>query len=128
MPHFVVTKIQNALNDHGKAVKGAKVHICGVSYKRDIDDVRESPALDIIHLLRRRGAEVTFSDPHVELIRVDHETLYAHSEDAIKSADCVVIVTDHSAFDYAAMVKNSRLIVDTRNALKGFKSDNIVRL
>ena len=128
MPHFVVTKIQNALNDHGKAAKGARVHICGVAYKRDIEDVRESPALDIIHLLKKRGAEVTFSDPHVDQIRLDNETLFAKDIDAIKTADCVVIVTDHSAFDYGSMVKDATLIVDTRNALKGFKSDNIVRL
>jgi len=128
MPHFVANKVQNALNDRGKATKGAKIHILGVSYKRDIDDVRESPALDIIHLLRRRGAEITFSDPHVPQIRLEGETMCAKNGDAYKAADCVVIVTDHSAFDYQAIVKDAKLIVDTRNALKGAKADNIVRL
>ncbi len=71
MPHFVVDKIQNALNDHSKALKGSKVHVLGVAYKRDIDDVRESPALDIIHLLEKRGALVSYSDPFVPKLRAD---------------------------------------------------------
>src|SRR5579863_7723468 len=128
MPHFVVTKVQNALNDIGKPVKGSKIHIYGVSYKRDIEDVRESPALDIIHLLQKRGALISFSDPHVAQIRLEDETLLAEDAAALQGADCVVIVTDHSAFDYKALVDAANLIVDTRNALKGFKSDNIVRL
>src|SRR5580658_1393485 len=128
MPHFVVTKVQNALNDIGKPVKGSKIHIYGVSYKRDIEDVRESPALDIIHLLQKRGALISFSDPHVAEIRLEDETLLAENAAALNTADCVVIVTDHSAFDYKALVDRANLIVDTRNALKGFKSDKIVRL
>jgi UDP-N-acetyl-D-glucosamine dehydrogenase len=128
MPHFVVTKVQNALNDVGKPVKGSNVHIYGVSYKRDIDDVRESPALDIIHLLQKRGAFISFSDPHVSEIRLQDETLLAVDAAALQTADCVVIVTDHSAFDYKALVDKAKLIVDTRNALTGFESDKIVRL
>src|SRR5271154_987861 len=103
MPHFVVTKVQNALNDVGKALKGSKIHICGVSYKRDIEDVRESPALDIIHLLKKRGATISFSDPHVPEIRLEDATLLAQDTAALKTADCVVIVTDHAAFDYKAL-------------------------
>jgi len=128
MPHFVVNKVQNALNDVGKAVKGSKIHIYGVSYKRDIDDVRESPALDIIHLLQKRGASITFSDPYVSQIRLEDETMLAEDNVAHECADCVVIVTDHTAFDYRDLVEKATLIVDTRNALKGFKSDKIVRL
>jgi UDP-N-acetyl-D-glucosamine dehydrogenase len=128
MPHFVVNKVQNALNDVGKPVKGSKIHIYGVSYKRDIEDVRESPALDVIHLLKKRGAVVSFSDPHVSQIRLEDETLLAEENGRFRTADCVVIVTDHSAFDYKALVEEAKLIVDTRNALKGFKSDKIVRL
>ena len=128
MPHFVVNKVQNALNDIGKPVKGSKIHIYGVSYKRDIDDVRESPALDIIHLLQKRGASVSFSDPHVAEIRLEDETMLRENSAAMSTADCVVIVTDHSTFDYKALVDQANLIVDTRNALKGFKSDKIVRL
>ncbi len=128
MPHFVVTKVQNALNDVGKPLKNSKIHIYGVAYKRDIEDVRESPALDIIHLLQKRGAIISFSDPHVPEIRLEDETLLAQDASALKAADCVVIVTDHSAFDYKALVAQASVIVDTRNALKGFKSDKIVRL
>ncbi len=129
MPHFVVDKIQNALNDHSKPLKGSHVHILGVAYKRNIDDVRESPALDIILLLERRGARVTYSDPFVPSVRLDHHELIA--EDALSmssSADCVVVVTDHAAFDYAAIVERAPLIVDTRNALKNHPSAKVVRL
>ncbi len=131
MPHFVVDKIQNALNDHGKALKGSRVHVLGVAYKRDIDDVRESPALDIIHLLGKRGAKVTYSDPFVPKLRADGVVPEMTSADAVKSAaaaDCAVIVTDHRAFDYASIIAKSKLIVDTRNALKGHRSKKIVRL
>jgi UDP-N-acetyl-D-glucosamine dehydrogenase len=129
MPHFVLDKVQNALNDHSKPLKGSRVHIIGVAYKRNIDDVRESPALDIIHLLGRRGALVTYSDPYVPKIRVDHEELESQPflETAAK-ADCSVIVTDHADFDYAGLIEKSKLIVDTRNALKQFSSEKIVRL
>ncbi len=129
MPHFVVDKVQNALNDQGKAVKGSHIHIAGVAYKRNIDDMRESPALDVILLLRKRGARVTFSDPYVPRLKFDG--LELESEDLIASAsaaDCVVIVTDHSKFDYRELVASSNLVVDTRNALKGMESPKIVRL
>jgi UDP-N-acetyl-D-glucosamine dehydrogenase len=129
MPHFVVDKIQNALNDHAKPLRNSKVHVMGVAYKRDIDDVRESPALDIMHLLSRRGARVTYSDPRIPELRLDGSSLRAiEAAEAAGSADCVVIVTDHSDFDYASLVEQSRLIVDTRNALKRFRSEKIVRL
>ena len=129
MPHFVVDKIQNALNDQAKPLKGSHVHILGVAYKRDIDDVRESPALDIILLLERRGALVTYSDPYVPHVKLDGRELSA--QDALSSAaqaDCTVIVTDHSSFDYAGLVQCARLIVDTRNALKNYPSPKVVRL
>ena len=131
MPHFVVDKIQNALNDHAKPLKGSHVHVLGVAYKRDIDDVRESPALDIIHLLGKRGAKVTFSDPFVEHLRADGVVPAMDSIDplaASTAADCVVIVTDHKKFDYPKIVEGAKLIVDTRNALKGNTSPKIVRL
>jgi UDP-N-acetyl-D-glucosamine dehydrogenase len=129
MPHFVVDKIQNALNEHTKPLKGSRVHILGVAYKRDIDDVRESPALDIIHLLGQHGALVSYSDPFVPKLSTDGISLEAVSVEAgTRDADCVVIVTDHKAFDYSNVVKQARLIVDTRNALKGQVSDKIVRL
>lgn len=129
MPDFVVEKIQSALNDVTKPVRGSRIHIVGTAYKRDIDDVRESPALDIVLLLQRMGAEISFSDPHVNKIQIDGA--YVHAKDmfpAAEEADCVVIVTDHSNVDYRSLVDRAKLIVDTRNALKGFRSAKIVRL
>jgi UDP-N-acetyl-D-glucosamine dehydrogenase len=129
MPHFVVDKVQNALNDRSKPLRGSHVHIMGVAYKKDIDDLRESPALDVIHLLRRRGARVTYSDPYIAHLAVDGLDLCAEpAEKMAAAADCVVITTNHSAFDYRALLEASHLIVDTRNALKGVSSGKIVRL
>ena len=131
MPHFVVDKIQNALNDHSKPLKGSKVHLLGVAYKRDIDDVRESPALDILHLLDKRGAVLSYSDPYVPKLQADGvvpEMCSMDAETAAAASDCVVIVTDHKSFDYGKILEKARLIVDTRNALKGRKSAKIVRL
>ncbi len=129
MPEFVVEKIQNALNDDAKPLRNSHVHILGVAYKRDIDDVRESPALDIIALLERRGARVTYTDRFVKKIRKDGGDL--NSVDlfpAVEEADCCVIVTDHTGVDYVAIVDKAKLIVDTRNALKGKHSPKVVRL
>ena len=128
MPHFVVDKVQNALNDAGKPVKGSKIHVMGVAYKRDIQDMREWPALDVMLLLERRGGVVTYSDPHVPSIQLGSLHLKAEPESAAGDADCVVIITDHRAFDYRGLVERARLIVDTRNALKGVVSGKIVRL
>jgi UDP-N-acetyl-D-glucosamine dehydrogenase len=128
MPHFVVEKVQNALNEVRKPVKGSKILILGAAYKRDIDDVRESPALDIMHLLRNRGAEISYVDPHVPELKLENDTLRSCGIDAVAGADCVVIVTDHSRFDYQALVRDASLIVDTRNALKGVKSAKVFRL
>jgi UDP-N-acetyl-D-glucosamine dehydrogenase len=129
MPHYVVDKIQNALNENGKALKGARVHVLGVAYKRNIDDVRESPALDVMHLLSQRHAIISYSDPHVPSLKSDTLELCAQPvEEAVAAADCVVIITDHAAFDYRWLLETAKLIVDTRNALKGLASPKIVRL
>jgi UDP-N-acetyl-D-glucosamine dehydrogenase len=128
MPHFVVDKIQNALNDTAKPLRGSRIHVMGVAYKRDIDDLRESPALDILVLLQRRGAVLSYSDPFVPSLRLDGLQLSAIPQQEAAAADCVVIVTDHSAFDYQALVERARLIVDSRNALREFHSEKIVRL
>jgi len=128
MPHFVVDKIQNALNDHGKPVKGSHVHILGVAYKKNIEDVRESPALDIMMLLKRRGARLTYSDPHVPTLQLEGEQLKSEDAGLAAQADCTVVVTDHSTFDYPKIAEQAKLIVDTRNALKGISSGKIVRL
>ena len=129
MPEFVVEKVQHALNDATKPVRGSHIHILGAAYKRDIDDVRESPALDIILLLQRMGANVTFSDPHVASIRINDKALQSQQMlPSVEAADCVVIVTDHTGIDYQTVVDRAKLIVDTRNALKGYRSEKIVRL
>ncbi len=128
MPHFVVDKIQNALNDAGKPVKGSRIHILGVAYKKDIEDMRESPALDVMLLLQRRGALVSYSDPYVPRLQLDGVDLQAQPESAADAADCAAILTDHSVFDYRRLAAGARLIVDTRNALKGVNSPHIVRL
>jgi UDP-N-acetyl-D-glucosamine dehydrogenase len=129
MPHFAVDKVQKALNDVAKPVRNSRIHVLGVAYKKDIDDVRESPALDIILLLQRMGGIVTYSDPYVPVLKVDGDNLLSLPvETACEQADCVVIVTNHSDFDYATVMERSKLIVDTRNALKGFPSPKVVRL
>jgi UDP-N-acetyl-D-glucosamine dehydrogenase len=134
MPVYVVDKVMHALNDDSKALRGSNVAVLGVAYKRDVDDVRESPALDIIHLLKERGANVTYHDPYVPSVRLD-DPHGEHKADAkveysveltvdwLKSADCVVIVTDHTSFDWSWVVSNSRLIVDTRNATNNLRTN-----
>lgn len=130
MPAYVVTRITDALNKKGKPVKGSKILIMGIAYKKDVSDTRESPALDIITMLEEKGAEISFSDPYNEMIKIG-DRLYRSvklTPEYLKKMDCVVIVTDHSAFDYKMIFENSSLIFDTRNALKRFKGDNIVKL
>ncbi|HEY59774.1 MAG TPA: nucleotide sugar dehydrogenase [Anaerolineae bacterium] len=132
MPRFTVGKVQDALNEQRKPLKGSKVLIIGVAYKPDIDDLRESPALDIIHLLREKGAKVSYHDPYFH--QIIHEGLKMNSisdiNAGVKTADCVVIVTNHSSYDYAAILKAATLIVDTRNALSevGNGSPKVVKL
>jgi len=123
MPHHVVDKIVDALNVHGKAVNGAGILVLGVAYKRDIDDVRESPALDVMALLMKKGGRVTYHDPYVPLIAGSHwpggvdMLSVALTPEAMATADCVVILTDHRTFDIPEIVTHSRLVVDTRNAI-----------
>jgi UDP-N-acetyl-D-glucosamine dehydrogenase len=128
MPRYVVSRIQDALNDQAKPLRNSRIHIVGVAYKRDIDDVRESPALDVIHLLLQRGASVSFTDPFVREVRLDSTTLQSTSLDAAASSDCTVIITDHRSIDYDALVRSAPLILDTRNALKGRTEPHILRL
>ena len=129
MPHFVVDKVQNALNDAGKALRGAQVHVLGVAYKRNIADVRESPALDMMLLLERKGAQVTYSDPYVPCLQLYDRNLKSCDPLAMAArADCVLVATDHTAVDYAAVLERARLIVDTRNVFKNEVSDKVIRL
>jgi UDP-N-acetyl-D-glucosamine dehydrogenase len=111
-------------------LNGATVLILGVSYKRDVDDVRESPALEIIELLKKKGASVTFSDPHVDLLKDGELEMKGVplTRDVLKSADMVVIVTDHKKFDYKLIVEHSSILLDTRNATKGMKSAKIIKI
>ncbi|MBS1874235.1 MAG: nucleotide sugar dehydrogenase [Acidobacteria bacterium] len=129
MPHFVVDKVQDALNNAAKPVNGSHIHVAGVAYKKNIDDVRESPALDVILLLEKLGAKVSYSDPFIPSIKLDGRDMQGvELLGAAAAADCVVIVTDHTTFDYQALLDASKLIVDTRNAMKTLKSPKIVRL
>jgi len=131
MPEHVVRLVVDALNEHSKSAKGSRILVLGVAYKRDIDDVRESPALDIIRLLQARGAEVDYADPYVPSVS---ESLAAamYSVDGVPGIcagyDCVVVCTDHTEFDWAAIIDAAPLIIDTRNVTAGREDPHIVRL
>ncbi len=130
MPYFVLEQVTSALNERGKSVKAARVLVLGVAYKRDIDDLRESPSLTIIELLREKGANVAYNDPYFPSVgRGRHYDLNMSSTPLqdLGSYDAVVIVTDHSNYDYRAIVEQAQLVVDTRNATKGIDAPNIVR-
>ncbi len=121
MPAYVVQKVVDALNDAGKPVKNANLLILGVSYKRDIDDVRESPAFDIIKLLREKGGKISYHDPYVSTFQHDGEVMQSVelTEKMLAQQDCVVIVTDHTCIDYRWVANHCKLIMDSRNATKG---------
>jgi UDP-N-acetyl-D-glucosamine dehydrogenase len=130
MPYYVVDATAAALNEHRKPLKGSRVLVLGMAYKRDIDDLRESPSLTIIELLQRRGALVDYNDPFFPAVgRGRHYDLHMKSTplDKIGEYDCVMIVTDHSSYDYTAIVREAQLVVDTRNATRGIDSPKIVR-
>jgi len=132
MPRFVVSKAQDALNDHKKAINGSQILVLGAAYKPDIDDLRESPALDVIHLLKQKGAVVSYHDPRITTIKHDSWSLKSVTDlkKAMREADLVVIVTNHSTYDYKAILADAKLILDTRNALGDAGRDNpkVVRL
>ena len=130
MPYFVIDRIAVALNEHAKAIKGSKVLVLGLAYKPDVDDLRKSPSLTIIELLREKGDTVACNDPYFPT--VGHGRHYALNmtntllDDSIEY-DAIVIVTDHSSYDYHAIVEQSRLVLDTRNATRSIESAKIVR-
>ncbi len=129
MPYHVVTSVGSALNRHKKALNGSKVLVLGVAYKRDIDDLRESPSLAIIEELQKQGADVAYNDPYFPKVgrgRKYNLQMTCTPLDNLAQFDCVLIVTDHSDYDYAAIVEQSRLVVDTRNATRGIKSEKVV--
>ena len=132
MPRYVVGKIQDALNRYKKPLNGSKVLVLGVAYKPNINDLRESPALDVIHLLQEKGAVVSYSDPYVPALDVDSIQLTSEKDlpSAVEKADCVAIITNHSKFDYNMILEKAQLIFDARNALKelGKNSVKVVKL
>jgi UDP-N-acetyl-D-glucosamine dehydrogenase len=130
MPHYVVDRVAEVLNGNERAVKGSRLLVLGVAYKGDIDDFRESPALDVITELQRRGAVVDYHDPYIPAFKTDHLEMKSVplSAENLKAADCVIITTAHRSLDYDAIVKSSRAIFDTRNVLKGRSGDHIFRL
>jgi UDP-N-acetyl-D-glucosamine dehydrogenase len=130
MPYHVVDSLVGALNEHGKALKGSKILVLGLAYKKDIDDLRESPSLTLIEVLRKRGADVSYNDPFFPTVgRGRHYQLNMTCTplENLGSYDCVLIATDHSDYDYARIVRESRLVVDTRNATSGQDQTNVVR-
>lgn len=131
MPYYVVTKVMEALNQKGASMKGSSILVLGVAYKKDVDDMRESPSMELIRILKDKGAKVAYNDPHIP-VAVSHRKHFKmrstpFTKDSLKKYDCVLIATNHSAYDYNLIVKNSRLVVDTRNATAGIKSGNLVK-
>ena len=126
MPRYALSRVQDALNEAGKAIKGSTFLVLGVAYKPDIDDLRESPALDMIGLLEQKGGRVAYHDPYIPAIRQDGYSLESvpDLQAAVRSSDCVVIITNHSSYDYRAILESAVLIVDTRNALGDLGRNN----
>ena len=130
MPYHVIESVAKALNRHKKALNGSRVLILGVAYKKDIDDLRESPALTIIELLQKEGAEVIYNDPYIPTIGKGRKydlQMKSAPLDNLGQYDCVLIVTDHSDYDYGRIVRESQLVVDTRNATGGLRDPKVVR-
>src|SRR5688572_22595921 len=134
MPRYVVSRVMEALNDRSKTLKGSRVLVLGAAYKPNIDDIRESPALDVIGLLRHKGALVEYHDPYIPHIHHEYEGWHMDSVSdmmkAVQEADAVVIITDHKVYDYIAIVDSAKFVFDSRNATREFVQDNekVVRL
>ena len=130
MPQFVVERVTDALNTRRKSINGSRVHLVGVAYKQDVNDMRESPALDVLELLSKRGAVLSYSDPFVPQLKLDGVCMSSIdlSTAIEQKPDCAVICTAHSVFDYDALVQSGTLVVDTRNALKNHQAETIFRL
>ena len=130
MPDQVITLVSDALNTRKKSINGSRILLLGIAYKKDIDDLRESPALTIYERLKKRGARLLFHDPYIPSFRTDDGVMTSVklTTRLLKSVDCVVIVTDHSSIDYRAVVTHASLVVDTRNATSGIKNKKIIKL
>jgi UDP-N-acetyl-D-glucosamine dehydrogenase len=128
MPRYVVSRVLEAMNDRSKTLKGSKVLVLGVAYKPDIDDVRESPALDVIALLQNKGAKVSYHDPYIPHIHHEYDGWEMDSVDdmmtAVKNADAVIVVTDHKEYNYADILNEAAFVFDTRNALGKLAKNN----
>lgn len=130
MPVHVVNRVGEALNNHCKSLRNSRVHVMGVTYKRDVNDARESPALEVIHLLLNKGAIVTYSDPYIPHLTVGDHVLTAvePTSETLANCDCVALLTDHQKFDYPMMVEFAPTIVDTRNALRNLPSEKVLSI
>jgi UDP-N-acetyl-D-glucosamine dehydrogenase len=129
MPEHVVQLIVDEVNARGKSILKAKILLMGMAYKKDVNDIRESPALDVLKLLTDRKADVHYYDPHIPSFKWDHGICRSEKNlNNLNAYDAVVIITNHSVIDYASLVKHSRLVIDTRNATKGIVANNIVKL
>jgi len=130
MPYFVVNRIIELLNDREKPIKGSTFLVLGIAYKRDIDDTRESPSIDIMRILMQKGGRVFYNDPYVPSLKTNGETMksQALTEGVLAQADCVIIATDHSVYDYKWIVEHSQLVFDTRNATRGITSEKVYKL
>ena len=129
MPRYVVSRVLEAMNERGKTLKGSKVLVLGAAYKPDIDDVRESPTLDVIGLLQNKGAQVQYHDPYIPHIHHEYDgwemDSVADMMKAVKESDAVIIVTNHKAYDYPAILDAATFVFDTRNALGKLAKDNL---
>ena len=130
MPDYITSRLEAALKASGKSLKGAALLVLGVTYKKDLEDLRESPALKLIQLLREKGARVSYNDPYIEKVQVGKETMTSVklNEETISAADCVVIATNHSHYDYQHIADRANLVFDTRGATRELKNSNIIRL
>ena len=128
MPEYVVHRLASLLTQHGKPLRNSKIHIIGVAYKRDVNDMRESPALDVIHLLQKSGVQISYTDPLVPSLRLGDTTLESTPIESLSEADGAVIITDHQLFDYERIIALAPWVLDTRNALKQMTDEKIERL
>jgi UDP-N-acetyl-D-glucosamine dehydrogenase len=130
MPRFVVERITDALNQHRKSIRGSRIHILGVAYKAGVNDIRESPALNVMKILVDKGAALSYTDPYIRVVREEGLELDSVPVEAarMKGVDCVVILTAHREIDYELVVRSAPLVVDTRNALQGCDAPNVIRL
>jgi len=130
MPYYVVSRLMDILNSQGKSLNTAHILVLGIAYKRDVADTRESPALKLVHLLQQKGAQVSYNDPYIPTIKVNGRQLNSIKLDGetLHSADCTIIATDHSSYDFPDIVAKAKLVYDTRGVTLGLKQENIIRL